>query len=385
MKKLNVVVIVLIILQFNSGCTGAVSSNTKSETKDTSEISETTSDTLVAKLFLNLPETFNSPASGDLDEEGNLYFTSPNFHNDVLITSGDMKQPAAPTIGRVDKNNQLTTWYTFKPEDMEKTSGKVAPMGIAFGPDGNVYVADMQLWFQGESRILRVNVEEGEAMGIDVVAQGFSFPNALVWKGNDLFISDTVLGETEDGKQISGVYKVSLSELNAGNPVQIRTYVDENEKDQHLFETFISNGSLHFGANGLAIDGEGNLYTGIMENGSVLKTTMDKDNNKIETSIFTEGMIATDGMKWDANTNTIYITDLFANAVYSIDMNGKLELLHANGDTNGADGNLDGPSEVVIRNNEIIVMNFDAVFDNPKMINTTVDKPYTLSVIPLTN
>jgi hypothetical protein len=58
-----------------------------------------------------------------------------------------------------------------------------------------------------------------------------------------------------------------------------------------------------------------------MEDGSVLKTTMDKNNNKIETSLFTTGMLATDGMHWDKITNKIYITDLFANAVYSIDMN----------------------------------------------------------------
>ncbi|WP_200799222.1 NHL repeat-containing protein, partial [Tenacibaculum agarivorans] len=191
------------------------------------------------------------------------------------------------------------------------------------------------------------------------------------------------LGTTEDGKHISGVYKVNLSELRAENPLKISPYVNDATKDKHLFETFISNGTLKFGANGLAVDDEGNLYTGIMEEGTVLKTSMDEDNVKIKTIPFAKGMIATDGMKWDSSTQKLYITDLFANAVYSIDTNGKLNLLAKNGDTDGADGKLDGPSEVVIRNKDIIVMNFDAVFDNPKMVNTKADQPYTLSIIPL--
>lgn len=337
---------------------------------------------LKSELFLTLPATFNSPASTDFDREGNIYFTSPNFHNDTLIKAGTMKQPAAPTIGRIDRNNNLTTWYTFKPEDMEKTSGKVAPMGIAFGPDGHAYVADMQLWFGGESRILRIIVKGGKAVGTEVVAKGFSFPNAVIFKKNDLFVSDTVL-KSEPGKTISGVYKIALSELSAAKPLTIKPYVDGTNHDPHLFETFVSNGKLHFGANGLTLDGDGNLYTAIMEEGSVHKTTMDTNNIKITSRVFATGMSATDGMKWDARTNKIYMADLFANAVYSIDMAGKVELMAQNGDTDGVDGGLDGPSELIVRGKEVIVMNFDAVFDSPEMVNTRADKGHTLSIIRL--
>ena len=334
------------------------------------------------KLFMELPATFNSPASATVGEDGNIYFTSPNFHNDALVKAGDMKEPAAPAIGKIDQNNAFSTWYVFKPEDMEKTSGKVAPFGIAFGPDGNAYVADMQLWFGGKSRILRINVENGQAVDVDVVATGIVFPNALVWKGSDLFISDTVL-KAGEGRTVSGNYKVALGELNAEMPLEIKPYVDAENHDPHLLETFVSNGKLGFGANGLAFDGEGNLYTSIMEDGSVRKTVLDGHNHAKESVLFAEGMIATDGMKWDRRTNKLYVADLFANAVYSVDMEGNLALIAQNGNTDGSNGLLDAPSEVVVRGKDMVVMNFDASFDSPEMTNKQPDKPHTLSVIEL--
>ncbi len=44
-------------------------------------------------------------------------------------------------------------------------------------------------------------------------------------------------------------------------------------------------------------------------------------------------------------------------------------------------GKLDAPSEVILRGNELIVMNFDAVFDSDEMVNKTAQKPFTLSVV----
>lgn len=382
MKKLHFFTLLAIALIVTNGC--KENKNEKNvKTLDVKKIEEKTSKVYKTELLVNLPEQFNSPASGDVDADGNLYFTSPNLHNAALIKEGAMTIPAMPSIGKVDGNNQLSTWYTFKSEDLDKKSGVVVPFGFVFGPDGNAYVGDMQLWAGGTSRILRFVIENNNPVRVETVLMGTSFINGMVWKGNDLFITDTVLGETKDGKQISGVYKVNLLELNADKPLQIKPFKSLDDYDTHLFETFISNGSLKFGANGIAIDGEGSLYTGIMEEGTILKTTMDSDNNKIKTMPFAKGMITNDGIKWDAKTNKLYSTDLFANAVYSIDMDGNLHLIAENGDTDGQGGKLDAPSEVVIRGNDVIVMNFDAVFNNPQMKNTKADKPYTLSIFSL--
>ena len=334
-------------------------------------------------LLANLPLYFNSPASLTIDNNNNILFTSPNLHNDAFVKQGIMKKAESPTIGLIDANNKVSIWYTFLPKDMEPKSGTIVPMGIAKGPDGNIYVADMQLWAGGESRVLRLSVKEGNAVNVEVVAKGFSFPNALAWKGNDLFISDTVLATVKGKSTTSGIYKINLNELNAKKPLQITSYESKNNFDQHLIETFQSNGSLGFGANGLAVDEVGNLYTGIMEEGIVYKTTLNEDHTPKATTLFAKGMIAPDGIQWDHISKALYATDLFANAVYRIDLNGELTLLAKNGDTDGANGEIDGPGEVIIRGNKAYVTNFDAAFGVPKMVNTKPDAPSTISVFKL--
>lgn len=194
---------------------------------------------------IHLPTVYNSPASLAIDSEDNVYVTSPNFHNDAFIDSDDLKAPAVPAIVLVKPNNSVTTWYEFKSQDMALGSAKIAPMGIVIGPDGNYYVADMQLWFSGKhtSRIVRINVENGVAIDMDVVVEGMNFPNALAWRGNELFVTDTLL-ETDDDKTISGIYRFKLSELSKAEPLRISPHKSIKNTDAHLFEIFTSNGKL---------------------------------------------------------------------------------------------------------------------------------------------
>ena len=196
-----------------------------------------------------------------------------------------------------------------------------------------------------------------------------------------MFISDTVLATEKGISTTSGVYKLSLDELNAENPLQISKYQSQTNHDAHLFEIFESNGSLGFGANGLAVDGQGNLYTGIMEEGTIYKSTFNEDSSKRETTLFNEGLIASDGIQWDARTDALYITDLFDNAVYRIDMNGQAKLLTKNGNTDGSNNMLDAPGEVIVRGSTAYVSNFDAAFGTSTMVNTKPDAPFTISVL----
>ncbi len=70
---------------------------------------------------------------------------------------------------------------------------------------------------------------------------------------------------------------------------------------------------------------------------------------------------------------------------HAVDMQGNVTTLYKNGDTDGADGSLDQPCEVIIRGKELILVNMDMAWAVPAalQVNTEVDQPYTLSVIKL--
>ena len=60
---------------------------------------------------------------------------------------------------------------------------------------------------------------------------------------------------------------------------------------------------------------------------------------------------------------------------------GSVQTLAQNAESDGSDGQLDQPNEVLIRGNELIVANMD--FPVPGGVNKKFDKPYTISVIKL--
>ena len=96
-------------------------------------------------------------------------------------------------------------------------------------------------------------------------------------------------------------------------------------------------------------------------------------------------MVSADGIVWRKEDNRIYVADILNNAVHVVDMKGNVQTLHKNPDTDGADGSLDQPCEVLIRGNELIVISMDMPWEDPigLLVNTKIDEPYTISVIPL--
>jgi sugar lactone lactonase YvrE len=347
-----------------------------------------------AKLFLTLPTEYNTPDGAALDINGNIILSIPNFNNHHLIETGKLKEPSPPVMAKIDENNKITTWYQFKAEDMHPETGKIGPMDAAFGPDGNLYVADMQIFWSGahKSRLLRINMKNGQPVDMDVVVEGFIVANGVTWKGNTLFVSETILAHTpttEEGKQKpalkSGVYAFNLDELQNGL-IKLLPY-SENGADKHLIVQFESSNRVGFGADGVTIDAAGNLYTAIVEDGVIYKTTLDSKNKAVKTELFAsdKNMVSADGIVWNPVDNYIYVADFLGNAAHAIDMQGRVTTLHKNGDTNGADGSLDQPCEVIIRGSELIIVNMDMAWAVPAnlQVNKEVDQPYTISVIQL--
>jgi len=334
------------------------------------------------ELLTVLPEGCNAPNGAALDKTGNIIMTMPNSHNNYLIKIGELSTTDPKKIIKIDSENNISDWYVFKDGDKYVKTGGINPKDCDFGPDGHLYLTD------GHGRLLRINVKNGEAIDMDALVEGFNLANGLVWNDTILFVSESILernkgSNDKDNKSfvISGIYSFTLKELQSGS-IKLIPF-SENNKDDHLIETFKSSHKIGVGADGVAVDAEGNLFTAIFEDGVLYKTVFDDSNVVIETNLFTlpNTMKSADGIIYDSVSNKIYVTDLVDNAVHSVNMEGNVSTLHKNDNTDGSDGFLEAPVDVVIKDRELIILNWDGGFG----VNKTPDKPFTISKINLYN
>ncbi|MEH6452312.1 MAG: hypothetical protein V7782_04640 [Psychromonas sp.] len=360
-----------------------------SETAATSEDKSYT-----PKVFANFSAKYNTLDGLAIDSNGDIIASVPNFNNDYLLEKGDITEVYPAVMAILNKDNEISDWYTFSTQDLHPETGKIGPMECEFGPDGNLYIADMQVLWGGEhkSRVLRINIEDGKPVNMDVVVEGFIVANGLIWRGDTLYVTESILkheAAPKEGQQKaplhSGVYAFSLAELQ-GDKITLTPY-SEQAQDAHLAFTMVSTNRVGFGADGIIVDDMGNMYTSIMEDGVIYKTSFDENNKIVETVQFTDApeMISSDGLAWDSARQSIYVADILGNAVHSVDLSGKVTTLHKNGDTDGADGSLDEPVVLLVRDDQLIVVNMDLAWITPPgiAVNTEVEAPYALSVIDL--
>ena len=325
------------------------------------------------KLFSLLPEYCNTPdGMAFWEEKGLMILAVPNFN--------DTRYPGI--IMTLDEQGAYSLFY---PAPVHPETGKGAPMGIEFGPDGNLYYADNQYFFDknNKSRVMRINMKNGIPVSCDPVIENLKLANAVRWSGNYLYVSDTFLDLDETGETGWGaIYRVSLDEMKQG---VVKLHTDKNAEDRHLVakEKAIPNHrNDNAGFDGMCFDGEGNLYTGNFGDGVFYKITFDKNQQVVSCKVISTDLTCVDGICYDPKRNVIYIADSERNAIHFWDIKSEtMHLLWENDDTDGADGLLDQPCEPLVWNDKIIVANFDMPF--PGLKNSKYDGVHTLSVIYL--
>ncbi len=324
------------------------------------------------KLFTKLPEYICTPDGMEIDRDGNLILSCPNYAE--LTSSG--------CVVKIDRDRQITKWFDVP---VHPETGVARNMGIAFDSDWNLYICDNQGWSEApelmfKGRVLKIKFDEnGEVKESIVVASGMEHPNGIRIRGNYMYLTQSCLSKvkTESGKLMSCVYRFRLDEKD----IQITNTLE----DKHIFTTFITeNPDCQYGADGIVFDKEGNLYVGNFGDGEVIKIIVDENGDFVEQFTYAKDwsqLESTDGMIFDEKGN-LYIADFCANAITKVSPDGKVTRIAQSPDTDGLNGELDQPGEPIIWDNKIIVSCFDLV-TGPGKVNTAHEMPATMSELDL--
>lgn len=322
------------------------------------------------ELLVALPDYCNTPDGMSLQPDGSIILSVPNFN--------DEKSP--PLLMRITADNQAEVFYRFPtpyPGFPDKTA-RIAPMGIARAPSGDLYLADMQAMKDNDqkSRMWRLVVKDGKVEKMVLVASGFNVANGIAIRDGFVYITESVL-ENDSHPLTSAVMRFRLDE----EGVKITTPV---KNDPHIIATFKSkNEDWRFGADGIAFDSKGNLFVGLFGEGEIWKITFDAAGKVASNTLFAKApgrMINCDGMSCDPKTDKLYVADSAANAIQVISPDGSVRTLARSGDVKDKrSGGLDQPCEAIIRGDTVVSSNMDWPF--PKFVNTAWQQPATLSVI----
>ncbi len=324
------------------------------------------------KLFTLLPENYVSTPDGmAIDSEGNLIVACPNFAN--------IKMPGC--LIKINKKKEIEKWVNVPIHPETKCA---RPMGIAFGPDGDIYICDNQGW-SGDSelmykgRMLRLRIKNNTIIKTTVIAEGMEHPNGIRIKGEYLYVTQSLLSKVKDpsGLMVSCVYRFHLEDKN----IKVKNILE----DKNIITTFLThNPVMQYGADGIEFDKDDNLIVGNFGDGALHKIIFGKNGSVKENIVWAKDsgqLKSTDGMAIDKKGN-LYVADFSANAIAKVTPNGEINRIAQSPDTDGFNGELDQPGEPCIWENKIVITCFDLVTDDDK-INSKHEMPATMSQIEL--
>ena len=318
-----------------------------------------------AEILVTLPDYCNTPDAMALMPDNSIILAVPNYND----TS------AAAQIMKITADNKVEKFFTPPVHPDTKRAG---PMGVCLAPSGDIYYADNHFSPEtpNKSRVMRIEMKGGKAVKAHVVVEGLNVANAVAIRNGELYVSDTVMVPGTE-PLVSGVFRFKIGSEGIKLTMPI-------EKDPHMIASITSKRvDIGYGADGLCFDPDGNLYIGNFADGTLHKLTFDAAGNVATNTIFLNDprVKCADGLFYDKATKAIYVADMIQNAVHAVTLDKQITTIAINGDTDGADGSIDQPCEAIVRGNEVIISNMDWPF--PGIVNTTFDKPYTISVVKL--
>lgn len=354
----------LLIVGLATGCQSNQQEKTGDSTSASNPADTSATGSSRASLLHTLPEQYNTPDGLALAPDSSVIVSIPNFGNPSYPAA--LLRMANDTIG-----------FFFAPPKHPDTK-HAAPMDLAYGPDGNLYYADNQWQYSKErkSRLMRIRMQNGKPTVAEPVVEGLRLANAVLWKGNTIYVTDSQWDTPEKPRE-SAILRFSLSEL-TGTPIKLKP-----GPDPHVLTTFTTQdnpSALDNGVDGLDYDSKGNLFTGGFGDGILYKLTLKPDGTLGQKTQFAT-LACVDGLVIDRTTDRLYVCDAENNAIRVVAPDGKISTLSENGDTNGKNGLLDQPAEVLLKGRRLFIANYDV--PDKAFKNRRFDAPHTLSVIEI--
>ena len=263
---------------------------------------------------IDMPHSCTTPDGMCVDSRGRLVIAAPN---------NDHTQPGA--VFRLSSPDETPMkWFDVPPCP---ESGYASPMGICFGPKGELYVCDNQKDSRG--RLLVITFKNDKISTCETIATGLDNANGVKYLDGRLYLTQAFLYGVKrgDGAASSGLYMFEATDRNVR--------VSNTPADpQCVFSDVTRNPDVRGGLNGVAVDAaNGFIYTGNYGDGRVWRLRLGADGRIVSSEELLHAggpSVTPDGLCVDTFGN-LYIADMRGDALERITPSGRFTVLRKGG------------------------------------------------------